>query len=217
MLLGLAACQALGGAISPTPTSALPTPSPTPEEWSHVEAEGVRLSLRTPAGWQSIANDYGILLAQHADFYAAGTSNDMLVYVFVPAMDKMEIGELNHDENIAWEVLNHVTKMPSLVGNSSVSRTVPVKIGDQDGAYYLLSDAAGNRVLVLAVKVPAADKLIICNISTSDEHVSRIREVLPMVFENLSVNGEPLEPLPLDWLPEPLEFPVYETSGIDDS
>jgi len=41
--------------------------------------------------------------------------------------------------------------------------------------------------------------------------------VLPMVFENLSVNGEPLEPLPLDWLPEPLEFPVYETSGIDDS
>lgn len=206
ILAGLAACRMTGAGSAPTPVS--PTPSPTPEQWSHVEAEGVQLSLRTPAGWQTIANDYGILLAQHADLSNAGTENEMLVYIFVPAMDKLALRPPDGG-NLAWEVLNHVIKMPALVGNSVISPAIPVVIGHREGAYYLLSDDSGNRVLVLAVRVSSQNKLIVCNISTSDAHIDQIRDVLPLVFANLSVNGEPLEPLPLDWLPDPLVFPTY--------
>lgn len=203
MLIALAACQTGTGA----PPALEPTASPAPDEVMQVSADGVTLAIQTPRGWQSVPNDYGILLAEHAELHGSGAPNGILVYIFVPKIEDMAVDD--HEANLALAVLEHVTRLPAYVGDSTVTSAVPMRLGPHNAAYYLLSDAEDNRTLVLALTDPATNKIVVCNVSSSRHDSGRIRGVLPTVLASLTIDGQAIELDGLDALPDPLVFPVH--------
>lgn len=209
MLIALAACQTGTGA---TPTLE-PTASPTPNEVTQVSADGVTLAIQTPRGWQSVPNEHGILLAEHAELHDSGVPNGILVYIFVPKMEDIDIDDPN--DNLALAVLDHVIKLPAYVGDSTVTSAMPMRLGPHNAAYYLLSDAEDNRTLVLALNDPVTDKIVVCNVSSSRRDSERIRGVLPTVLANLTIDGQAIELDGLDALPDPLVFPVHRRREYD--
>lgn len=213
--MGLAACKMTSAVPVPT-EEATPEVTEAPKAWAHVAAGGVQLGIRTPDGWQSISNDYGILLAEHADMVDAETPSGILIYIFVPDMREIDLASFDN-QNLAWAVLDHVTQIPQYVGESTVTDTVPFLWGSHEAAYYLLSDEDGNRTLVLALVVPIVNKIVVCNISTSAGDAHRIRDLLPVVLASLTVNGETIDESALAVLPDPLVFPVHRRRDDHDS
>ena len=209
MLIALAACQT-GTGITPTLE---PTASPTPDEVTQVSVDGVTLAIQTPRGWQSVPNEHGILLAEHAELHGNGAPNGILVYIFVPEMKDMDVDD--SQDNLALTVLDHVTKLPSYVGDSTVTTAIPMRLGPHNAAYYLLSDAQNNRTFVLALTDPATNKIIVCNVSSSNYDSARIRRVLPLVLANLTIDGQSVDLGGLDALPDPLVFPVHRRREQD--
>ncbi len=197
--------------MNPTATAEVtPDPSPTADSWAHVTSENVKISVMTPPGWQAISNEYGILLAEHADLVQSNTPEGLLVYIFVPEMDHIKYPKPS-STNLAWSVLNHIAHLPSYTGTANVSDTVAFDWDKHDAAYYLLSDQDGSRTMVVAVSLPGQDKLIVCNISTTAKDARRIRALLPDVLASLTVNGQRMDTAALRQLPDPLVFPEFAT------
>lgn len=195
--------------VTPTPV-AEPTTIPPTEAVAEVSAAGVTLSLDMPDGWQSVPNEHGILLAEHTNLYDSQSPDGILVYIFVQATVDFEI-ETPPDENPAYRLLSHVAGMPDAsLHNATLSQTVPMELGAHEAAYYLLSDGHGNKTLVLALAPDGKpDKIIVCNVSASNHDAARIRAVLPMMLQNLTIDGQPVDMSGLDTLPDPLIFPEH--------
>lgn len=212
----LAACQS--GVVDPSvsaqvSSTAAPAVTPT-SEWSTLSRDSVDLRIRTPDGWAAITDDAGILLAEHSEFTHDGVQADgLLIYIFIPEMDKLDIPVPNDPENMAFDVLNYVTEHANKYLEGSVASTPqPFVWHEHPAAYYLLSDRHDNSTLVVAVELPGNQRLIVCNISTPASEAHRIREVLPTVFENLYINDEQISTDALDSLPDPLVFPRTDLS-----
>ncbi len=214
LLVGLAACDMSGAPLTPT-VEVIPTATPVRDEWTRVSADGVQLSVRPPSGWQSITNEYGILLAEHAGMTGDTTPHGILVYIFVQKVHDLGM-PITEGGNLAWDVLNNVTQRQEYVGNSTVTDTVAIRWGERDAAYYLLSDSDGNYTFVLAMVMPSAEKLVVCNITTTAEDADRIREMLPRILENVMVDGAPLDESIDDLLPDPLVFPEAPAETTDE-
>jgi hypothetical protein len=211
-LLWLAACQA-GTGTAPTLE---PTAEVTPDdEVTQVSASGVTLAIRAPAGWQSVPNEYGILLAEHTELDGNQRVDGILVYVFVQGIAELDLDPAPAN-NPALRLLNHVTGMPDdSLRNASISATTPFKLGAHEAAYYLLSDGHGNKTLVLAMADSMADKVIVCNVSAPRQEAQRIRAVLPMMLERLTIDGQAVDMTGLELLPDPLVFPEHRRDDDD--
>jgi hypothetical protein len=206
LLVGLAACQNTPAAPDLT-EQITPPVAPTEDEWSEVTSNDVTLNIRIPTGWQSIPQEYGILLTEHAELHNANAPNGILVYVFIPVFRDLDMHRMARG-NLACAVLRQITELPSYVGDSTVSEPSCMRLNDHDAAYYLLSDGEGNRTLVLAMTVET-EKILVFNISSSAEEAGRIRDLLLVMLANVQINGVFVDPGPLDMLPNPLEFPYH--------
>src|SRR5688572_27804803 len=178
LILDLAACK-VSGIASPVPTEVTPEVTEQAQDaWTHVTAGDVEMSVRTPDGWQSVPNEYGILLAEHTELIQTEAPGGILVYLFIPVMED----ELDFDDeyapNKAYQALNHITSMPEYIGYSTVSETVAFEWDGRDAAYYLLTDGVGNHTMVIALFLPESDRMVVCNISSSAQDASRIRDVV---------------------------------------
>lgn len=185
-----------------------PDLSPTVDSWAHVTSANVKISIKTPPGWQAISNEYGILLAEHADLVQSDTAEGLLIYCFVPEMDHITYPK-PASTNLAWSVLNHIARLPSYTGTASVTDTTAFDWDNHDAAYYLLSDKDGSRTIVVAVALTGQTKLVVCNASTTAKDADRIRKLLPDVLDTLTVNDERMDTSALRKLPDPLVFPDY--------
>ncbi len=174
--------------------------------------EGVNLRLKTPHGWQADVID-GLLLVEHTISMDDGLPDaGMVVYIFVPPPSEFAV--LTGSGNFAYAVLNHVVRMPQRVGRDvSVSEPVGFRWGSYDAAYYLLS-GLDARTMVLAVAVPSADKprpsLVVCNISVPNDREGVLRTMLPLILDELTIDGIALDGSALQMLPDPLPFPVLQ-------
>jgi hypothetical protein len=205
--LVLAACSS--ESVTPTPPAATVAPSTQTAggDWVQFADDEIRVAIQTPAGWMAVADDYGILLAEHAEPLGATTQPDgMIIYIFVPAMDEINF-TLHEDANMAWEVLSQVAKMPDYVHDAVVSEPVAFEWDGHQAAYYLLTSHDGSRTVVLAVALPAQDKLIVANVSAPAHDAHHIRDMLPGILSSFTVNGKVMTREALDALPDPLPFP----------
>lgn len=218
--LVLAACQF--ATITPSPTERPPVTidrAETPEitrpiatsepRWVETQVDGVMLGLMMPAGWAADTTD-GLIMAEHMNALYTGTSMaGMLVYVFVPSLDRFTL-PTDENANVALAVLQQVVRMPHEIGHDvAASEPAPFIWSDHDAAYYLLNSGDGIKTIVLAIALPDVDKLVVCNISVPADQVDRIRQALPEVLDGLTINGHRLSGEALDALPEPLHFPAY--------
>ena len=215
LILDLAACK-VSGAASPVPTEATPEVTAQAQDaWTSLTAGQVELSIRTPDGWQSVPNEFGILLAEHTEITETQAPDGILVYVFIPGMeDELDFNDADQP-NKAYQVLDRITSMPEYIGYSTVSETVAFQWDEHDAAYYLLTDGDGNHTMVIAISLPESGRMVVCNISSSAQDAYRIRQVLPDVLSSLTVNGTAMDAASLYALPDPLPFPEHRAYEQD--
>ena len=212
-IIGLAACQSAAPpktpTLAPTPTITPPSPAtavPTPK-WLQTQMNGVSLGLWQPVGWQADTSQ-GLVIAEPTDLTNPNIADGLLIYCFVPSVDEFYLRAT--DLNYAWTMLNQVVKMPRHTGHDvAVSPPVGFSWDEVPAAYYLLTSGDGMRVLVVAVVVPNAQKVVVCNMSVPAAQVSRIRSSIAPLLNGLTVNGKVFSGKSLDTLPDPLPFPHY--------
>jgi hypothetical protein len=81
-----------------------------------------------------------------------------------------------------------------------------------DASYYLLSASDGTTVsMVLVVVVPNSEYFLGCTLRAPTQDGEHIREMIPVLFANLVLNGVRLDSDALYELPEILEFPTADS------
>ena len=138
---------------------------------------GVSLGLWQPVGWEADLS-HGLVIAEPSQANNSMAAGGLLIYCFVPQTDEFHIGTT--DSNSAWTVLNQVVKMPSHTGRDvAIGTPIGFDWDSYPAAYYLLTSGDGVRVLVIAMTVPDARKIVVCNLSIPVAQASRIRESSP--------------------------------------
>jgi hypothetical protein len=211
LALAAAGCQG----SPPTPTVA-PTRQPTPTEEvtniatsgdTEITIKGVRLGIQVPVGWEVQNTEDGLLMAEHFGPMDSGTMvYGMQIHLFVHTMTDGQVS----GKNIAWSALKAITTQPSYIGKARVSEPKGFDWDNHDAAYYLVNNGDGNLMLVIGVALADSKRMVVCNVTSRVEKVSRIRTLVPQVLRSLTVDGTPMEPDDLmGALPDPLVFPGY--------
>lgn len=179
----------------------------------NINVDGVDLYLNKPDGWESYTTDYGIVLAENiASVAEAGQLDGLLMHVQVPPLEDLTVDAADAS-NLAWQILSEIIENPDYVGSAAVSAPFAFDWNGFDAAYYLLDNGDGNLSLVLGVAEPRTGRLITCHISAPADQADRIRQSLPVLLNNLTLNETPLPGEQLNTLPDPFEFPRHDADN----
>lgn len=198
----------LGACTTATPEPTL-TPKPTsPAEFVEFTFDDVTIELQQLPGWDVyVKTENHMIMAEGDDpFRTSGGLKGLLVNIWVPTLTKIDV-DYDLDHHSIAEVLNLVLRTSDIDKAAVVHDPISFDWDGHDAAYYTLTHKNGNLSLILALKV--ADKhFIAVNISAPHGHGSRIREILPMVFDSFHINDTTLANNALLELPSPLFFPI---------
>lgn len=174
-----------------------------------LDVGGVSLSIPQPHGWETYQTDLGIVLAEHIGSVATGgTLDGMLVHIFVPPMLDIPVPIVDNS-NAAWETLRRIIADPAFVGSASVSEPAPFMWSACDAAYYLLNNGDGNVSIVIGLMLPQTRTMITISVSAPSAQSERMRSLLPLLLDSVTINGMVLDGDHLGALPDPLDFPHY--------
>jgi len=215
----LAACEMMSPPPSPTASdlrntgvaSQLITPTPdAAPQWIEADVNHVSVGVWQPSGW-SMDNDDGLLLAEHA--MSIGTGEPLggaMIHIFVPEVAHLEIAP-SAEGNFAMSVLQQVATNPEHIGSDvAVSEPTPFRWGAHEAAYYLITSAQGFRSMVLGISLPNDhERLVVINVTMPTDQSDHMRQMLPRVLHELTINGVALNSAALGVLPDPLVFPQY--------
>ncbi len=215
----LAACEMVSTPPAPTASdlqntgvaSQLVTPTPdTAPQWIEADVNRVSVGVWQPSGWTMDNND-GLLLAEHA--MSIGTGEPLggaMIYIFVPEVDHLEIAP-SDEANFAMSVLEQVATNPEHTGRDvAVSAPTAFQWGDHAAAYYLITSAQGFKSMVIGISLPNDhERLVVINVTMPATQSDHMRQMLPRVLHELTINGVELNSAGLNVLPDPLAFPQY--------
>lgn len=168
---------------------------------------GVSIVLPRPKGWEELATESGVMIAEHFTRLAdRGAQHGLMASVFVTPLSEFPEAA-DADGPLAREILNAlIAAYPDEERRSSDVQ--PFMWAGYDAAYYLVSEAeSGARILIVGLTLPDEGVLVTGSVSAPVERAGQIRAVAPLVLGGVSVNGAVLGPDGLDALPEPLVFP----------
>ncbi|GAB4512903.1 MAG: hypothetical protein OHK0046_13080 [Anaerolineae bacterium] len=208
MLVG---CGASGDATTTlmsanTPTPSLHTLADNRLEFTVGELE---LAVQRPSDWEVYATEYGVVLAEYISSVATdGQLGGLLTHIFVPPLEDFDL-QISDGVNLAWRILGQIIENPDYVGSATVSEPVAFRWNNFDAAYYLMDNGEGNVTIVVGVVPPGTQYLIACSISAPVTQSERIRQVLPELLDNLTINSTTLDGSALNTLPNPLIFPQH--------
>jgi hypothetical protein len=205
----LAGCQSLKSPHAPESTTPTPpvesTPEATPSEWLEHEVDGVTLGIEKPRGWHAQETEDGILLVEYTPTMANGDDvPGVQVHIFVHAIDKFNLAG---GGNLAWSVLEQIVKNRDYIGSARANEPSGFQWGSHEAAYYLSNNGDGNVTMLIAIAIPNMKKMVACNVTSPIHEAGRIRSLLPIVLDKLTVNGARMDVAALDGLPDPLVFP----------
>ncbi|MFW5748860.1 MAG: hypothetical protein ACOCYT_04520 [Chloroflexota bacterium] len=181
--------------------------------------ESVQLEVPRPVDWEFYATEYGIVMAEYLGSVATeGQLNGLFTHVWVPPLEDftLPVADLPaSNQNRALAILNQIISNPDYVGDARVSNLAAFNWDGTEAAYYLMDNNEGNLTLVVGIVPPGLDRLIAASVSAPSNLAQRIRDTIPDMLGNLTVNGQALSGATLNAaLPNPLIFP---SSGIDSS
>jgi hypothetical protein len=174
-----------------------------------VTLENVVLSVQRPPFWESFTTDYGIVLAEELRTVPDDESNNLVVHIFMPPLDNVTL--TGDDERVARAILRQIIANPEYINGAST--TVPVSIRWQsiDAAYFTMDNGRGEATIVIGLVEPAANKLVVIQMSTATMDAARIRTLLPQIVDRMSINNIELSGNALNAaLPTNLPFPHSE-------
>ncbi|MDL1883573.1 hypothetical protein FBR01_07970 [Anaerolineae bacterium CFX8] len=211
----LSGCQAPLSSRTDSPTAAASQPpspeatvEPTPAEWVEQEVGGVLIGIEKPRGWEVQKMDDGILLAERFGSIASGGSAmpGIQVHIFVHSAAGFQIPD---GQNAAWSILEQIVHDQKYMGRAHVEEPYGFAWEQHDAAYYLSNNGDGNMTMLIALVLPGARQMVVCNISSPVSESTRIRAMLPAILGSMTVNSVRLGAAALDALPDPLIFPLY--------
>lgn len=208
------------GQITPTAT---PVPSTTPDatespqtqtatdestKWVETQIGDFDIGAWIPAHWEADTTN-GLTIVEHMGSIRSGRpSSGITIYIFVPDISEIVLGTETSD-NLAYEVLEHVSGSPEHMQGVEISPTEAFSWGAHEAAYYLYSYGQGEHEglhgMVLAVT--HGREIIVINVMAPRTESSRIRSVIPQILQGLSINHEHLSASFPDALPDLLVFP----------
>lgn len=174
-----------------------------------LDIDGVVISIPKPHGWETYQTDFGIVLAEHIGSVATGGALDgVLVHIFAPPLHDIPV-PVTDNSNAAWETLRRIIADPAFIGSANVSEPAPFMWSACDAAYYLLNNGDGNVSIVIGLMLPQTRTMITISASAPMAQSERIRGLLPLLLDTVTINGLVLDGDHLDALPDPLDFPHY--------
>lgn len=183
------------------------------DNYIEVTVNEVEVVVPKPENWEYYATDYGIVLTEHIDMVATnGELGGMLTHIWVPPLDDLAL-PANTNTNLAWHILSEIIEDPAYVGSAAVSEPQAFTWSGHDAAYYLLNNDDGNLSIVIGIAVPNSTRIVTCSIGAPGLQSERIREVLPMMLDGLTINGIALSGAELDVLPDPFVFPQRDSAA----
>lgn len=210
LCLALSACQVLPPTetTAAEQTSAPPTPTvpATPAEWIEHEVNGVALGIEKPGGWEAHTTDDGILLAERFATMASGSDAmpGIQVHIFVHSSNEFDIPE---GENAAWAILEQISHKREYIGDARINTPHAFVWGRFDAAFYLSNNGDGNMSMLIGLIIPDNTWMVACNVTSPVSEAGRIRAMLPVILDSLTVDGVRLGSDALRLLPSPLDFP----------
>lgn len=168
---------------------------------------GVGIVLPRPKGWEELATDSGVLIAERfARLADRGVQQGLMASVFVSPLSEFPEAA-GENGQITREILESlIAAHPDDERRSS--EVQPFTWGGYDAAYYLVSEAdSGPRILIVGLTLPDEGVLLTGSVSAPRARAGQIREAAPLLLGGVAVNGVALGPDGLDALPAPLVFP----------
>lgn len=210
-LLGVllaASCQTMQVATE-TPMITLTPTADTAQRRIEYELDGMTLSVEVPAGWEWQTSDKGLVLAEHfAPMEVGSLLMGVQAHLFFHSLDGFDLPAAV-EANAARAVLEQIVARPSYIGQASVSAPQGFIWADHDAAYYLANNGDGSLSILLALVV-TPPRLVVCNISSPAGKAASIRALLPRLLGTLQIDGQPLDAVALENLPDPFTFPEYQ-------
>lgn len=201
----------------PTPTDA-PTVEATAEvtevavmspEWIEEQAGDVEIGMWKPVGW-TLDSSTGVTLLQHnpsLDSHIGSPENGIIINIFSPNLEHMDLPEAPEDANHALQVLDYVVSTPGIISSSSVaSDPQPFTWNGHDAAFYLLTGQHYKRAIVICVAIEP-DLIVGINIAMPHNMAEDARQLIPQLFNDFTAAGVQLGADDLAMLPDPLIFP----------
>jgi hypothetical protein len=176
-------------------SDALPVPS---EAVLALQSDDLYLSLQTLAGWHGYVERNHIILRQYGD--ALHAARNMTINIWIPDTPVLS-------ETGLMDALRLVTGRMRSNPRIAISEPVRMEWSSHDAAYYLLNDGADRMSLIMALKIPDAQRMVALNISDVPADTRQIRTLLGQLFAQFTVNGVLLGADGFERLPETLHLP----------
>lgn len=173
--------------------------------------ENVDIRIQHPKDWEYHTTDYGVVLIESIDTVATeGMLSGLITHVFIPPLGDLSLNAAE-GRSTALQMLEDITRTEDLMNNAATTQPTPLMWSGLDAAYFLMNNGEGSVTLVIGLTPPEDRHLITVQISAPLDDADRIRENLPRLMQNLSVNDILLDHTELESLPEPLVFPTFQT------
>lgn len=189
------------------------TPEPTPTT-RQIQATigGVTLGVDLLPGWEAYIDNAHFTVVEKQPVMADGALSGIVVNFWVPEQSIVSTGD---DVTVA-DVLGNVVKT---LESSDVAASEPQSFEwhGHDAAYYVLNSGDGNLTLVVAMMVSEDTGMIAMNISAPADHNQRLMDLLPVLFNNFSINGKVLSPEAFHNMPDELTVPPYPNVPSQDA
>ncbi len=197
----------------------MPTSTPNTTDTAQIvnlSLNDIALALPYPSTWESYTTEYGVVLAEYLGSVATeGQLGGILIHLFVPPLDEMNIPISESDNNNrALDILSKILAYPDYVGNATVSTPSPFLWDQFECAYYLMDNGEGNLTIVIGILDPQTNRLVTVSMSAPQDQQTRIRAMLPVLLDGLVINDYTLSGMVLDdILPNPLVFPRHNRTS----
>jgi hypothetical protein len=170
----------------------------------------VNLVMDYPAEWELFTTEHGVVLAEHIGSIALDDQlGGLLLYVMVPPLQDFTLPTAE-SQNQALTILHDITGSAEYIGSATATEPVGFQWSGHEAAYYLINNGEGSLSLVLGVYLAEEEKFIACSMSAPVGQAERIRELLPVLLDGLTINGTTLDNAALLRLPDPLDFPEHK-------
>lgn len=215
LIFALGACQAepqnSGFSGAERPVVFVTTPEINLEERGiSLSSDGFNVRMSKPNQWESFTTEYGVVLGEQFGSVASGGQLEgVMAYIFAtPVTDFIMPASDDGQDNMAYHIQKQIVTSEEYIGSAEVSAPTPFEWDGHQASYYLLHDAELDiNTMVIGVYVPASGLLFTCSVSAPVTQAERIRAMLPTLMQDLDINGRNLSAMPIEQLPNPLDFP----------
>lgn len=206
----LAACQS--GVEQPTPSLEPPISPVLPLEFEFGEPidfarGGVRIILPKPLGWEELATQSSVIIAERfARLADRGVQHGLMASISVTPLSEFPDTHSTGGPSAREILIDLIAARPDDKRRSGDVQ--PFTWRGYDAAYYLVSEAAsGPQMLIVGLTLPDEGVLLTGSVSAPRARAGQIRAAAPLLLGGMTVNAVVLGPDDLDVLPDPLVFP----------